>query len=190
MWENSPVSKMTTSNSPPAAHLTQLVLFHRSRCWFCFSKPIKSAWSGVSSELLEHYKHFFWSSPDVLTIPPLLPRPPLLPPFQFYFRSGDVFAEGLSGELGSFIMGRESMASGYRSEVTNPWGTRPLLRMTQSLKCIWQDIKREGYKECDSRNTEREPDRHSQWVYRLESTRSKHTAVLNIFLCNVQSLVH
>lgn len=98
MWENSPVSKMTASNSPPAAHLTQLVLFHRSRCWFCFSKPIKSAWSGVSSELLEHYKHFFWSSPDVLTIPPLLPHPPLLPPFPFYFRSGDVFAEGLSPE--------------------------------------------------------------------------------------------
>lgn len=62
----------------------------------------------------------------------------------------------------------------------DPWGTRPLLRMTQSLKCIWQNIKREGYKKCDSRNTEREPDRHRQWVYHLESTWSKCTAVLNI----------
>lgn len=53
-------------------------------------------------------------------------------------------------------MGRESTASGYRSKVTMAlWGTSPLLRMTQSLKCIWQDIKRDAYNECDSRKVVR-----------------------------------
>lgn len=192
MWANSPVSKMTTSNPPPAAHLTQLVLFHRSRCWFCFSKPMKSAWSGVSLKLPEHYKQFFWSLPDVLTIPPLLPCPPLLPPFPLCFRSGAVSAEGVSPE-----------SLGHSSRDVSQWLLATVLRskwpvknqtLTQKASSAFDRTPKEKDTKSVTQekraNTESEPDRHRQWVYRLESIWSKRTAVLNIFLCNVQSLVH
>lgn len=58
----------------------------------------------------------------------------------------------VSGELGSFIMGRESMASGYRSEVTvTHEETDPYSEWHKASSAFDRIIQREGYKECDSR---------------------------------------
>lgn len=70
--------------------------------------------------------------------------------------------------------------------------TGPSLGKTQSHKCIWEDIKGNAYKNYDSSMEVRwrKSARQTQtvWVCCLESTWSSCAAVLNIFLCNVQSL--
>lgn len=116
---------------------------------------MKSALSVVSLNLPEHYKYFFLIS-VWCTIPPFLPHPPLftsLPiSFSFCFRSGSVFAEGVSPEsLGhsSWDVSQLLLATVWGHN--DPRGTRPLVRNTQSLKYIWQDTRRDAYKECDSR---------------------------------------
>lgn len=73
-----------------------------------------------------------------------------------------------------------------------PRGTGPLLGKTQSHECIREDIKGHAYKKYDSSMEVRwrKSARQTQtgWVCCLESTWSSCAAVLNIFLCNVQSL--
>lgn len=192
MWANRPVSEMTTSNSPPAALLTQLVLFHRSRCWFCFSEPMKSAWSGVSLKLLENYKHFFWSSPDVLTISPLLPCPPFYLPISvsFCFRPSNVFAEGVSpeslghssSELSQRLLATVLRSQWPRREELATYSERHKASSANQKRCVqWVWLKKGGQLQKKSQT-----DTNNECTA-LESTWSKRTAVLNISLSYVQS---
>ncbi len=194
MWANSPVSKMTASNSPPPAHLTQLFLLHRSRCWFCFSKPMKKCkvrslpkapWALQTLLLIfawcSHHSSSFPSSPSFTCLPILLP-------LWWCFCRGCVSCLQRAWVIhhGTGVNGFWLPFWGHH----DPWGTRPLTQNDTKPQVHLTGYQKRRIQECDSRKTEREPDRHRQWVYRLESTWSKRTAVLNIFLCNVQSLVH
>lgn len=172
MWPNRPLSEMTASNSPPAALLTQPVLFHRSRCWFCFSKPMKSAWSGVSLKLLEHYKHFFWSSlmfsPFLLfSLVPLFTSLPILA--SFCFRSGNVFAEGVSPEsLGhsSWDVSQQLLATVLRSQwpCEEPAPYSEWHKASSAFNRTSNEMRTMSVTQ-ERSDIEREPDRQRQWVY-------------------------